>query len=82
MPRDLGQFMEVVNDLGRRMSPLAQIAEQAGGLFGMRIPGLSVSSTPKPAPSTAATATGAPATKRAPVKKRAAKKATARKRSA
>src|SRR5918993_242929 len=30
LPTDLGQFMDVVNDLGRRMSPLAQIAEQAG----------------------------------------------------
>jgi hypothetical protein len=49
-PTDLGQFMDVVNDLGRRMSPLAQIAEQAGGLFGLRIPGFGGgSSAPKPA---------------------------------
>ena len=39
LPTDLGQFLDIVNDLGRRMSPLAQIAEQAGGLFGLRIPG-------------------------------------------
>ena len=39
LPTDLGQFMEVINDLGRRMSPLAQIAEQAGSMFGLRIPG-------------------------------------------
>ena len=45
LPTDLGQFMEVINDLSRRMSPLAQLAEQAGGLFGLRIPGLS----PRPA---------------------------------
>lgn len=39
LPTDLGQFLDVVNDLGRRMSPLAQIAEQATGMFGLRIPG-------------------------------------------
>jgi hypothetical protein len=39
-PRDLSQFMDIINDLGRRMSPLAQLAEQAGGMFGLRIPGL------------------------------------------
>ena len=44
LPRDLGQFMEIINDLGRRMSPLAQLAEQAGGMFGLRIPGLSTRS--------------------------------------
>ena len=45
-PTDLGQFMEVINDLVRRMSPLAQIAEQAGGMFGLRIPGLSRQAAP------------------------------------
>ena len=42
MPTDLGQFMEIINDLGRRMSPLTQMAEQAGSLFGLRLPGLGV----------------------------------------
>jgi ABC-type transporter Mla subunit MlaD len=37
-PTDLGQFLEIMNDVARRMSPLAQIAEQAGGLFGLRVP--------------------------------------------
>ena len=55
MPTDLGQFMEVINDLGRRMSPLAQLAEQAGGMFGLRIPGLSRQAAPS-APAPAATA--------------------------
>src|SRR6187402_3128454 len=50
LPTDLGQFMELVNDLGRRMSPLTQIAEQAGGLFGLRIPGFGA---PTPAPKAA-----------------------------
>jgi ABC-type transporter Mla subunit MlaD len=53
MPTDLGQFMEVINDLSKRMSPLAQIAEQAGSMFGLRIPGLSRQAAPSgasPAP--------------------------------
>ncbi|MET0459776.1 MAG: hypothetical protein ABW195_11035 [Ilumatobacteraceae bacterium] len=58
MPTDLGQFMEVINDLGRRMSPLAQLAEQAGGMFGLRIPGLSRQAAPS-AP--AGTAVSSPA---------------------
>ena len=51
LPTDLGQFMEVINDLARRMSPLSQIAEQAGGLFGLRIPGFGgATPAPKAAP--------------------------------
>ena len=44
LPTDLGQFLEVINDLGRRMSPLAQMAEQAGSMFGLRIPGFNAPS--------------------------------------
>src|SRR5215211_6374551 len=36
MPTDLGQFMDVMNDLTRRFAPLAQLADQAGTLFGIR----------------------------------------------
>ena len=88
MPTDLGQFMDVINDLAKRMSPLAQIAEQAGGLFGLRIPGFGGgSSTPKPAPlpgprcrTGRSAAPAATPVKRAPAKKTApAKKAAARK---
>jgi len=62
LPRDLGQFMEIINDLGRRMSPLAQLAEQAGGMFGLRIPGLSPrAATPAPAPAPAAAPVRTPA---------------------
>lgn len=93
LPTDLGQFMEVVNDLARRMSPLAQIAEQAGGLFGLRIPGFGGPAAPKPAPapvvarsapspaapSKRAAATSSPARKKQAAKKRApAKKRAAR----
>ena len=91
IPTDLGQFMDVINDLSRRMSPLAQFAEQAGSMFGMRMPGLPsrtatpspATATPPPAPATAVEPTPALAKKapanRAPARKRAAKKAPARK---
>ena len=82
MPTDLGAFMETMNDLARRMAPLGQLAESAGGLFGLRIPGFGRA---QPAPPTAvvtvadvsppsAPTASAPARKRAPAKKRAAAK--------
>ena len=33
-PRDLGQFVEMFGDVARRMQPLGQLAETAGGFFG------------------------------------------------
>ena len=92
LPTDLGQFMEVINDLARRMSPLAQLAEQAGGMFGLRIPGFNAPSTSSastnaptprtepPIPTTSATTRPAPAKKAAPRKKAAAKRPAAKKR--
>jgi hypothetical protein len=88
-PTDLGRFLEVMNELRKRMVPLAQLAEQAGGLFGMRLPGfVSPSPAPKPpeptpAPAAAPAAPAArPAAKKAPARKKAAaKKPTPRKRS-
>ena len=41
LPSDLAEFMRVINELSRRLSPLGQLAEQAGGLFGMRRPAAS-----------------------------------------
>ena len=41
LPTDLGRFVEAINDLVRRLAPLGQLAESAGGLFGLRIPGMS-----------------------------------------
>ncbi|MBA3288223.1 MAG: hypothetical protein H0U21_09405 [Acidimicrobiia bacterium] len=83
LPTDLGQFMDVVNDLARRLSPLGQIAEQAGGLFGLRIPGFparpsSRATAPAP-PVSAMTIPPAPPAKRAPAKRAAATASTARK---
>jgi ABC-type transporter Mla subunit MlaD len=63
LPTDLGQFLEVLNDLRRRIGPLAQLAEQAGGLFGLRLPGFGA---PSPAPDTAAPAAGGSASDDSP----------------
>jgi hypothetical protein len=36
IPRDLGEFMDVLGDLARRLAPLGQLAESAGSMFGLR----------------------------------------------
>jgi hypothetical protein len=80
LPTDLSQFVDVFNDLARRMSPLAQMAEQAGGLFGLRMPGFGASPKPAPAPAPAATPTlVATRVERTPAKKAPAKRSTAKK---
>jgi len=57
LPRDLSTFMEVINDLAKRMSPLGQLAEQAGSMFGLRIPGFpGRPATPPPTPPVSAPA--------------------------
>ena len=94
LPRDLGQFMEIINDLGRRMSPLSQLAEQASGMFGLRLPGFPGRSTPSstltasetspsaaPVPAAASTARSAAASL-SPVKTSAARRSTSTKRAA
>ena len=87
LPTDLGQFLEVINELSRRLSPLSQFTDQASGLFGLRIPGLSSRptatppATPAPPPTPAPAAKKAPAKRKAPAKKKAPatkKKAAAR----
>jgi len=35
LPRDIGEVMEVLSDLTRRLQPLGQMAESAGALFGL-----------------------------------------------
>jgi ABC-type transporter Mla subunit MlaD len=84
LPTDLGQFLEVINDLARRMSPLAQLAEQAGGMFGLRIPGFNTPSassttnapTPRTEPPIPATARTAATPRPTPAKQAAAKRST------
>ncbi|MET0661869.1 MAG: hypothetical protein ABWZ42_01935 [Ilumatobacteraceae bacterium] len=52
LPAQLGQFTEVMADMSKRLGPLTQFAESAGGLFGgLRFPG---SPSPRPAPTSGA----------------------------
>ncbi len=76
LPTDLGQFLEIINDVARRMTPLAQLAEQAGAMFPFRLPGFGPQPS-RPAP-TAAPAPPAPV----PAAKPAAKTTTSKKRAA
>jgi ABC-type transporter Mla subunit MlaD len=50
MPADLGEFMNVINDLSSRLGPLGQFAEQAGKVFGLRPPSASSPPAKKQAP--------------------------------
>lgn len=85
LPTDLGSFLEAINDLVRRLGPLTQIAETAGGLFGLKLPGVSrpaapAASTPPPPPAATAPAPARKAAARKPPPKKAgAKKAGAKK---
>ena len=40
LPNQLSEFMKVMGDVSRRLGPLAQFAESAGGMFGFRLPGI------------------------------------------
>jgi ABC-type transporter Mla subunit MlaD len=57
LPNQLSEFMKVMSDVSRRLGPLAQFAESAGGMFGFRLPGSSRSAQranePTPLPATA-----------------------------
>jgi hypothetical protein len=41
LPNQLGQFSQMLSEMSTRMAPLTQLAESAGGLFGLRLPGSS-----------------------------------------
>lgn len=41
LPNQLGQFSQMLSEMSTRMAPLTQLAESAGGLFGLRMPGSS-----------------------------------------
>lgn len=88
LPTDLGSFMDTMNDLARRLGPLGQLAESAGGMFGLRLPGFGGSRSPT-APTTAAgtasaepaaTVATTPTTAASPSATKAAKKVAAKKR--
>lgn len=53
-PRQLGEFMTLAADLVKRLGPLAALAENAGGLFGLRLPGAGLVPRPAPAPTSGA----------------------------
>lgn len=57
LPTDLGAFLDAINDLVKRMAPLSQLADSAGGLFGLRLPGLSRPATSAATPSATAPTT-------------------------
>ena len=90
-PTDLSAFVDAINDLVRRLSPLGQIAESAGGLFGLRIPGMTRPATspaaamapfmvaPPPPPAETPAPPREAAAKKPPAKKSPAKKAPPRK---
>jgi ABC-type transporter Mla subunit MlaD len=74
LPTDLTKFIDSINDLSRRLAPLGQLAETAGGLFSLRIPGM-----PRPSASPAQPPAVAPAP---PTKPKAAAKKSSTKKSA
>jgi hypothetical protein len=94
LPTQLSDFMRVMGDVSRRLGPLAQFAESAGGMFGFRLPGSSRSTPPpapeptplpaaplarSPRPTTTRSATGTSATGTSATKKAATKKAATKK---
>jgi hypothetical protein len=81
LPTDLTRFVDTMNDLVRKLAPLVQLAESAGGLFGLRLLGSSRPTPPATPPvEVVAVAPDVPRQKhKAPAKKAAAKrKATAK----
>ncbi len=79
MPTDVAGFVEILGEVARRLQPLAQMAESAGGLFGLRqftsiLGGGSQQATPPPP---AAVVVVAPPPPPAPPKKAAPRKAQA-----
>ena len=91
LPNQIGTFSDVLDEVSRRLAPLTQLAESAGGLFGFRIPGtrqmVTTPRAPEPGPTPPA-ATKTPVTprtaqktpaKRAPARKAAARTSAAKK---
>jgi hypothetical protein len=84
LPTDLGDFVEIISDLAKRLQPLGQLAESAGSMFGLRpFAGLRTSTRSDapapPPPAVHAAAKQAAARKAAPIKKAAPTKAAAKK---
>jgi hypothetical protein len=91
LPAQIGTFSDVLGEVSKRLGPLTQLAESAGGLFGgfripgSRLPAQAPSTTPRPETSDRATSTKRAETtpdEKPPAEKIAAKKAPAKKRPA
>lgn len=93
LPNQIGTFSDVLAEVSKRLGPLTQLAESAGGLFGgFRMPGTrpapsAHSTTPEPesdddAPRPAIRTVTTVAPTKQPAKRPAAKKSTAKKSSA
>lgn len=69
-PMELGEFLETLGDLTRRLQPLGQLAETAGGWFGLRpLAALRSGSGHAPPPAPKSTVSKSPAKKAAAAKK-------------
>lgn len=87
MPNEIARFLDTLGDVVVRLQPLAQMAENAGSLFGlrpfggMRSPSRPVPATPAPAPVPVVPRPVAKkaAAKRAPVNKAASKQGATKK---
>jgi hypothetical protein len=87
LPTDLSKFIDSINDLSRRLAPLGQLAETAGGLFSLRLPGMtrpsaSPAQPPLPVPAPEPPTKPKAATKKSSTKKAATKKSSTKKRPA
>jgi len=94
LPTDLTTFLNVLNDVSRRLQPLGQLAESAGSVFGLRplaalragggrpapTPPAEPPTPVKKAPAKKKAAAKKPATRKAPAKVPATKKKPAQKR--
>ena len=74
LPQHLGEFMDSISDVVARLRPLGQLAETAGGLFGLRSltsRGAPPTTSTPDAAASPATAQPAPPAKRKPTRKTA-----------
>lgn len=83
LPNQIGQFSELLGEVSRRLGPLTQFAESAGGLFGgFRVPGTRPNERSIVSHTVTLPADDEPAPKRAPTRRSPAKKRTVKKPSA
>jgi len=79
LPFDPTDVLKAFMDLTNRLAPLAQMAESASGMFGIRIPGLSRSAPPPPPPAPEPAAK--PTSKKSPAKKSTSSRSSTAKKS-